>query len=353
METMQNNLSNKDTKLTAEYFFLTIGMFVSLIVLVTNFISLFFSTIEKAMPDALNAVYTYSYNTVDYNSIRTSLAILIIFAPIAFTLFYFWKKRNKLELSKYNEIIHKWTVYLIYFFTITAAAITLAVLVRYFIAGEITSRFIIKTIMVIASNGIVFFYFFRMQNANENWKSQKFMPYVYTYSIPLIILLLIVYSFCIIGSPASQRAMRLDQRRTEDLQNIQNQITNYYQQKQKLPAKIEDVINPLDSWQVIPKDPEFEKGLVYEYKMTGKLSFNICATFSKESNEGLVENSSSGSIMSMKDIAVSSMPYYGGVNANWSHPSGKYCFIRTIDKDLYPPFNPVPVGITAEPAIIQ
>jgi hypothetical protein len=41
----------------------------------------------------------------------------------------------------------------------------------------------------------------------------------------------------------------------------------------------------------------------------------------------------------VSDIAVSSYPYYGGVNESWDHSIGRTCFTRTIDVDMYPLFS--------------
>jgi hypothetical protein len=356
MEIMQNNVSSNETKLTPQYFFITLGVFISLWVISVSFINLIFSALDKAMPDVLNAVYSYGYNSYDYNSIRTTLAIVIIFAPIFMSLMYFWNKKSRENLSKNNAVLRKWTVYIILFFTVLSVAVTLSTLVRYFIAGEITNRFMIKSFVVLTISGMTFFYFFRHLFATSEWRSQKFMPTVYVVSVPTIILLGVIYSFMIVGSPASQRAYRIDAKRVEDLQNIQGQITNYFQQKQKLPENLGELINPLDSYTVIPKDPEFQKGYTYSYKKTGDLKFSLCAHFAKPSMEGLVDNGSYGSdeIMPMLDkMTVSSYPYYGGgVNSNWVHLMGNYCFSRKIDKDLYPPYNPVPVSAAIEPAVM-
>jgi hypothetical protein len=143
------------------------------------------------------------------------------------------------------------------------------------------------------------------------------------------------------GSPKSQRLLRLDDRRVQDLQSIQYQVINYWQQKEKLPEKLSDLANPLTGYS-LPVDPEFEKGLTYEYIAKDKTSFELCATFALPITKGWRE-SSGGVVMPMyseKDVAVSSYPYPGGgANESWSHETGRTCFARTIDPEIYPPFN--------------
>jgi hypothetical protein len=157
----------------------------------------------------------------------------------------------------------------------------------------------------------------------------------------LLAILAISYSFMIIGSPMKQRQLRLDNRRVEDLQNIQWQVINYWQQKEKLPITLEELKNPLSGYS-LPVEPEFEKGKTYEYAVKGPLQFELCATFSQPIPKGWRESSYGGiyPTMPMYDKAVSSSYPYpgGGVNESWEHEAGRTCFVRTIDKDMYPPF---------------
>ena len=144
------------------------------------------------------------------------------------------------------------------------------------------------------------------------------------------------------GSPAKQRSLRLDDRRVNDLQSIQYQVINYWQQKEKLPATLNDLVNPLTGYS-LPVEPEFEKGNVYEYAVKGPLKFELCATFSQPMPKGWREYNYGGVSPMMpyyeKDISVSSYPYpNGGANESWTHEVGRTCFLRTIDKDIYPPF---------------
>jgi hypothetical protein len=164
-----------------------------------------------------------------------------------------------------------------------------------------------------------------------------------TFGIVGIILVVasISYSFMIIGSPMTQRALRLDDRRVNDLQNLQYQVINYWQQKEELPKDLTALSNPLSGYSV-PVEPEFEKGKKYEYAVKGKLTFELCATFSLPIPKGWREYSSGGVIPMIayeKDASSISYPYPGGgVNESWDHQEGRTCFERTIDKDMYPPF---------------
>lgn len=170
---------------------------------------------------------------------------------------------------------------------------------------------------------------------------QSWAQKVYAIGVLVIVISAIVWSFMIIGSPAQQRVWRFDDRRVQDLQSIQSQVITYWQQKEKLPIELKDVVNAMNGYSV-PVDPEFEKGNKYEYKATGKMTFELCANFGAPIPKGWQENK--GGVVyavpgNLGNDAVSSYPYPGtGTNESWSHEAGRTCFERTIDKDIYQPF---------------
>lgn len=340
MET-SNSHSTQHRKITPHFFFITLGMVVSLMVATVGFLNLIFETLDNAFPDVLNATYQYGYNSYQYDGVRSALAVVIIAFPVFFFLARLWRKSITHGLGHGDEILKKWVVYGLLFLVALTAFIDLIILVKYFVAGEITLRFILKVVAVIVVAKLLGAYYLDVLKKMK-WNVAEMVPAV---SIA-VVLAGIVYSFIIIGGPGSQRDLRLDQKRLEDLQNIQSQVVSYYQQYEKIPEKLSDLVDPLSSWQQIPVDPEFEKGIMYEYRATGKLSFELCATFAAPIPVGWQENSYGG-VYPMRggvmttDVAVSEpamMPEYGGgiINESWDHQAGRTCFSRTIDQKRYP-----------------
>lgn len=333
--------------LSPKFFFVSLGVIITLITSVSTFLSLLFETLTKKYPDVLNSSYSYGYSFYDFNTLRTTLATLIIVFPVFLILSYFWKKIRNKGLGKYDSFIFKWMLYIIIFLASVIIIVDLVTLVNYFVSGEITKRFIFKIIGTGLVAGLVGFnYIYELKNYDNNLK--KIIPRVISAVSFLLVVFLISWSFNIMGSPAKQRSWRLDEKRLGDLQNIQSQIINYWQQKQKLPEKLSDLSNPMTGYS-LPVDPEFEVGKVYNYSIKNKLTFEICATFTEDMPKGWQENGYGGGVMPMynnskMDIAVSSAPYYGGVNDSWDHTKGRTCFERTIDPDIYPPFEK-PKGI--------
>lgn len=337
---METQTNSSPSRLNVGYFFLSLGVLVSLISSVVSFLNLVFATLNKRLPDVLNAGYEYGYSTYQYEGMRTALSVLIIFFPIYLVISYFWKKFEQMELGSIDRVIRKWVIYIILFLSSVVVTVDLVALVRYFISGEITTRFIFKVLTVLVTAGVVgAYYIYRLRHA-EN-PSHK-VGLVFGAVAILLVAFAICYSFMIMGSPREQRQLRLDDRRVSDLQNLQYQVINYWQQKQKLPASLEELNNPLTG-SVVPVPPEFEKGEMYEYKALDAKKFELCATFAQPMPQGWKEYNYGygGGIRPfpmMAEDSVSSPGYPGGVNESWDHEAGRTCYERTIDPDLFPPY---------------
>jgi hypothetical protein len=327
------------SKMSPKFFFLSLGHVITLIASASSFLMLAFEVLTRKFPDALNAVYQYGYQSYNFDTARGAIATLIIMFPLYLIISHYWNKQVPENMGHVDVGIRKWMIYLILFLAGLMSAIDLVTLVRYFVSGEITTRFILKVCAVLLVALFAGWYYMLLLKDKKTfwgfqvqlWSAIKASAWV---------LALIIWSFTIIGTPSEQRAWRFDERRIQDLQTIQSQVITYWQQKEKLPATLTDLSNPT-SYTSVPVEPEFEKGLKYEYKATGDLSFELCATFSKDMPKGWVEGGGYGGIMPMAttDVAVS-YPYPGpdGTNDSWDHKVGRTCYERTIDKDIYPPY---------------
>ena len=322
-------------KLTPKFFFLSLGLIISLITSASAFLSLVFSTLDNALPDILTTTYQYGYNSYSFEQMRSSIALLIIMFPVFLILARFWSKATKSNLSHWDEVIKKWVIYLIVFLASLMVVIDLVTLVRYFVSGEITIRFILKVFAVLVIAKVVGLYYLselgvKVPFVNKN-KNKLFV------SVSIILVLFsIIYGFSVMGGPSTQRDLRIDQRKVDDLQSIQYQVINFWQQKERLPTSLEELKNPISGFN-LPKDPEFQKGLNYEYNKISDMKFELCATFKVVAPKGLIENSKNYDGMSARDVMIEPN-FGGGLNESWDHEAGRTCFEREIDQDLYPPY---------------
>jgi type II secretory pathway pseudopilin PulG len=210
--------------------------------------------------------------------------------------------------------LRKWIIYFTLFVTGTTIAVDAIVLVNTFLGGEdFATGFVLKVLSVFAVAGAIFTFCLKDLKGyfDGNPKQSKFWSIV----VSVIVLLSVIGGFVLIGSPSAQRSKIYDNQRISDLQSIQWQVTNYYQQKGKLPESLNDLKDPL-SGQVIPVDPKSKEDYWYYITNEKGLNFDICATFETDNT---------------KDTKIE---YYD--HELWTHGATQVCYNRTIDPDKYP-----------------
>ena len=85
--------------------------------------------------------------------------------------------------------------------------------------------------------------------------------------------------FYLIGPPAQERAKRLDAHRERDLQRLQLASDLFWTRNNRLPTSLDDLSREAGTG--IYRDPE--TGEPYEYRSTGSDRYELCATFTTES----------------------------------------------------------------------
>jgi hypothetical protein len=319
---------------TPKDFFLTIGMIVALYVSAISLLTVVFQAINALFPDALDYYYR-SFS--DTSALRAGVSALVV----AFPLYLLLSRLVYRDLTTYPEKrefwIRRWLVYLTLFIAGVTLAINVIILVNTFLEGEITTRFVLKVAAVALVAGAVFRYY--LFDLRRDLVATAPVVRRLAWATSFVVLALIVGGVAIVGTPTSQRLVRLDDRRASDLSSMQWQVLNYWQRKGELPANLNQLNDPLGG-SVVPFDPA--TGTPYEYRILGERSFALCATFAAPSRErGTIE----------------SKPYLppGGEMEHWEHEAGHVCFDRTIDPELYPPIDttPQPPTIPTKPIPVR
>ena len=310
------------TKTTPKDFFLHLGATIALYVGVGALINLSFGIINYYFPDSL-AGYFYG------NSVAWPISMLIVLVPILYVTEWLIARDFKVNIEKKTLWIRRWRIYLTLFLTGALFAGDLMALINTYLNGEISTRFILKVVLILIVASSVFKYYFYSLNESRKWAklAKKTVP---GFGI-ILVLVAIVIGFITVGSPTKQRNLRFDNQRLSDLQNIQWQIVNYWQQKEKLPATLASTTDSI-SGIITPVDPETKNS--YEYALKSNLSFELCATFALKYEDTSGKGSYGG--VSYPVAVDMSYPSYGGVGDNWKHDVGRTCFIRTIDPEKYP-----------------
>jgi hypothetical protein len=285
-----------------------------------SFVTLLWQYINYFFPDVLNQYNYFAFT----GPIRFAVASLIIVFPVFVLISWYLNKIYAREAVVRESKIRKWLIYLTLFIASLVIIGDLITVINFFLGGEITTRFILKALSVLLVAVVVFWYYLDDVRRESPTKLAKY----FAWATGVVILGVVIGAFFIVGSPATARLMQFDLQKISDLQGIQYQIVNYWQSKEKLPATLSDLNDPISNFKV-SVDPQ--SGISYEYNIKDaiSLSFELCATFNKE-----------GTDMYASSAAPASVPVKGFADS-WQHPAGHYCFERTIDRQLYPPFSKI------------
>ena len=327
-----SSISQKSEKSGPRDVFLYLLSIVTLVASAISFGVLVFQYINVYFPDLLN--YYYFSASSYYGTIRQALATLIVIFPVYIWVSRFLKKDIEENPEKRDLKIRKWLLYLTVFVAALVIIGDLVTLINTYLNGEITTRFILKVLTIIFIAGSIFsHYYFELRELRVKSKKGLDGMGIYSWVVVAVVILAIGFGFYIAGSPANQRTVRFDERRTQDLSSLQSQLINYWQKKNELPQNLDRLANDILGI-VIPKDPK--TGASYEYAKLGNLKFELCATF---------ETSSSDQNVSGPSKAIpAGYPYYPeGEMQVWQHNAERTCFQRTIDPDLFQLEKPRPL----------
>lgn len=307
-------------RMTPKDFFMQFAALVALYVSAGAFLNLLFTLINRVFTDALDPSYYYSASIYS-SGMRFAIASLVIIFPTYLILLWLITKESEFNPEKKTLALRRWLTYTTLFVSAGFVLGDLVTLLNYFLGGEITVRFILKVLAVlIVAAGIFFYYIFDLRRQTGAMKSYK----IFAIASVVVVVASIVWGFTVMGLPQSQRAQQLDMTRINDLQNIQSQVVNYYQQKNTVPDDLATLADPISNY-IIPNDPETQ--LPYQYEKISDTSFKLCADFTTSVN---------GANGSTRSLPVAKPIMFDDINQNWQHEEGNFCFTRTIDPVLYP-----------------
>jgi hypothetical protein len=309
METLKPKAGPRD-------FFLWLGAMVALYASVVSFLTLFFEYINRAYPDPLEYwVDPYS------GAIRFSIATLVVAFPLFLVLMRLIRSDIQTTPEKKDLWVRKWALYLTLFIAAFTIAVDVVVLINTFLGGEATIRFLLKTLVVFLVAGGGFLHF--LADVRGYWVANPAKAQYVGYGALLVVVATIFSGFLIIGSPMDQRLYRFDEQKVQDLQSIQWQVRDHWQTQGALPESLDVLSDPFTGYSV-PKDAQ--TGAAYEYMRVSETTFELCATFNKDSRGNQYD--------AMRQVDFPQ----GDLDGPFMHSSGRTCFSRTIDPEKYPVF---------------
>ncbi|WP_202841474.1 hypothetical protein [Luteimonas saliphila] len=124
----------------------------------------------------------------------------------------------------------------------------------------------------------------------------------------VVIAATVITAIMVIGSPAAQRASKLDTRRVADLRRIETAIGEHAKLHDALPRDLGALL-PGAGRALVTVDPE--TGAPYGYEAVDRRRYRLCADFTTDS----------------RDPVRQAEPVYDDA---WLHPAGRHCFERRL-----------------------
>lgn len=303
-------------------FFLWLASIVALYISIGSFVALWFEYIDRWFGND-----PFAYADPFSTGVRIAVASLIIIFPL-----YVWFTRMlhqdiRKNPAKSDLWVRKWALVLTLFISGIVLVVDLIVLINRFLGGEVlTAAFVLKVLTVLIIVGGTFLYY--LHEIRGTWEKKEAQSKLIGGIVSGIVALSVIAAFFVIGSPGELRELRYDQQKVQDLQSIQSQITNYFQQKEEVPASLEELEDPLIGFRT-PEDPQADEGeeYVYTYRKLERYTFELCAVFNQPTPE-------QGSEVRERFYE----PY--GLGGFFEHSEGEECFERTIDPDKFPSLKP-------------
>ncbi|MEX0931092.1 MAG: DUF5671 domain-containing protein [Candidatus Paceibacterota bacterium] len=292
---------------TSKNFVLQLGSLVSLYISLGALIALVFGVINIAFPDAVSGYWQYESAQ---NSIRFGIAMLIVFFPTYIILTRLVNTIRRTEHGVYLTLT-RWLIYLSLFVGSMILLGDLVAVILTFLNGEISTRFTLKALTLLAVIGAALYYY--ILDARGYWNTHESYSKLFGLGASVMVVAVILLGFFYIDTPAQVRDARLDQQQVSDLQDIQWRVADYFRANEKLPASIDELY--IES--TIPTSPEDRPA--YEYQILDETTFELCATFAHTSTREI-------GIQYPRPMYDDSIIQFSN---NWEHEAGEFCFERT------------------------
>lgn len=129
---------------------------------------------------------------------------------------------------------------------------------------------------------------------------------IFHWAVIIFVSAAVIGGIVMIGTPSSQRMLRLDTQRIRNLKNIRSAIDTYWTRHQSLPINLDSLSQEPDIFIEI-LDPETK--ITYEYRIIKAYEYELCASFSIPYNP-----------IQKKTIELF-----------WAHEVGEKCYLISVD----------------------
>lgn len=266
---------------------------------------IFFQVINKTVADVLAGVQGYSDEIMKF-----AISAIIISTPLYYWMLRLIKTAFKKGELKADSGIRRWLTYFILFVSAVVAIGWLIGTINSWLSGELSLKFILKTLSVLVITGVIFSYYF--YDIRQGVKVGKNINLIYLIVSLVLVLGSFITSFFFVESPQNTRIRLYDQNVTNDLSALDSGINSYYSKNKTLPKDLKALIETSDYYVTKSQLGDKAGTQTYVYKVIDATHYELCATF-KSNN---------------KDLVTDQMRY---ANPRFLHDAGYYCFKRQVD----------------------
>jgi hypothetical protein len=270
--------------------FLYLLLFILLGVVACHLGGLLFVLVDMFLPP--DVVLPYMRSAAG-NGVRWTVSALVVALPLFLLLSWRLAGARRRNPAMQGSRIRKWLTYLTLVVTASTIVGDLIALVYNFLAGELTLRFLLKAVVIAAIAGVIFFYYVRDAERDEDRPPAPHLDRAFGGGVAAVALAASIAGVAMIESPATLRARERDNERITAITGIASSIDCYVTYESALPESLDAMraalaaragATPLIcSWDEARFDPATDAP--YEYRPLEDLSFELCATFDLASSE--------------------------------------------------------------------
>lgn len=258
------------------------------------------------------------------DALKFAISAVIIAAPIYFVMMRLINKSLLSGRLDKDSGIRKWLTYFILLVSAVVMIGWLIATINSFLNGELTVKFILKSLTAILISALIFSYYLYDIRRGDVSKNNNIVR-AYYYGSMAIALVVLAASFFFIDSPLTVREQKFDQTIINKFSQIDSAISAYYGENKKLPENLKDLLGGGSVYYIVENDindPVTNK--IFDYNVKSKDGYELCATFRTSS----------------KDLSKDRNYYF---DARWLHNAGYQCLKQRVM--LLDRAKPAPVSV--------
>jgi hypothetical protein len=295
--------------LSAREAFQHLVLFATLYIFTFDVGALLFVLIELRLRDV-----ALDYGAVAPSMLRWSTAGAVTALPIFLWMNRLVERALVRDPEKRASGVRRWLTYLTLFVAALVLIGTFSTVVSNMLAGELSLRFVLKSLVVFAIAGVVFGHYLlglRREEAEADARPRA-ASWLGRAGVAAAALAIVAGLFAG-GAPRQARLRQLDERRLNDLLELDRNVQLYFVTHRTLPRTL-DQLDPSAIGAVALADPA--TGVRYGYDVVDSLTYRLSAGFA---------------------TADTLRPDGGTVARSWRHRAGQQWFTRTV--------APLPAGM--------